>query len=297
MRIYLCGLVLALVLVSPTQGSETGHRMLLGGCGLGKLMLLNHDNSVAWEMEDPREVSDLWLLDNGNIVHSTKHGYQEIKPDYKSGKGAAVVWSVEAPVGSECHACQPIGHDRYLVGYSSTTRSYMAEVDSKGKAYKVIEVPEQQGKHSSFRQVRKTAAGTYLTSQQCNGGKAREYSADGKLLRTFPSGRFSALRLENGNTLLGCGDEHRLIEVDQDNAIVWELKQGDLPEVKLGFIAAVWQLENGNILFANWGGHGGSTGGAVLEVTRDKKRVSTTGDAVKNRVSSLFVKLQERATR
>ena len=93
-----------------------------------------------------------------------------------------------------------------------------------------------------LRQVRKTAAGTYLTSQQCNGGKAREYSADGKLLRTFPSGRFSALRLENGNTLLGCGDEHRLIEVDPDNAIVWELKQGDLPDVKMGFIAAVWQL-------------------------------------------------------
>jgi hypothetical protein len=271
------------------QAAGEGHRMLLGGCGLGKVILLNADKTVAWEMEDARESSDVWLLPSGNILHSTKEGFREIKPDYKVGKGAEVVWSVNAPTGSECHACQPIGDDRYLVGYSSKTRSYMAEVDSKGKEYKVIEVEGQVGKHSSFRQVRKTDAGTYLTSQQSGGGKSREYSSDGKLIRTFPSGRFSALRLGNGNTLLGCGDEHRLIEVDKDNQIVWELKQGDLPGIQLGFIAGLWVLDNGHILFANWGGHGGATGGAVIEVNRDKKLISTTGDAVMHRVSSLFI--------
>lgn len=263
--------------------------MLLGGCDLGRIILLNADKSVAWEMKDGREASDVWMLPNGNILHSTKHGFQEIKPDYEARQGAEVVWAVCAPTGSECHSCQPIGEDRYLVGYSSQTRSCMAEVDSKGKEYKVIEVEGQVGTHSSFRQVRKTSAGTYLTSQQCNGGKAREYSAEGKLIRTFPSGRYSAWRLENGNTLLGCGDEHRLIEVDKDNQIVWELKQGDLPGIQLGFIAGIWVLGNGNILFTNWGGHSVSTGGAVLEVDHDKKLISTTGDAVKNRVSSLCI--------
>ena len=147
MTVHPCiaSLSLALALTATAEG-EPERQLLMGGCGLGKLMLLNHDDSVAWEIEEPREVSDLWLLDTGNIVHSTKHGYQEIKPDYKSGKGATVVWSVDAPAGSECHACQPIGDDRYLVGYSSKPRSYMAEVDSKGKAYKTIEVPEQQGR-------------------------------------------------------------------------------------------------------------------------------------------------------
>jgi hypothetical protein len=278
--------------VPPSAFQRTatlGRRILIGGCGLGKIILLNEDKTVAWEMDDPREASDVWMLPNGNIVHSTKHGFQEIKPDYRTGKGAEVVWEVKAPEGSECHACQPIGNDRYLVGYSSKTRSYIAEVDSKGKEYKVIEVEGQTGKHSSFRQVRRTAEGTYLTSQQRRGGQAREYNAEGKLIRTFPSGRFSALRLKNGNTLLGCGDEHRLIEVDRDNNIVWELKQGDIEGVKFGFIAGIWQLKNDNILFANWGGHGGSTGGAILEVTRDKRLVYSTGDAVKNRASSLFV--------
>jgi hypothetical protein len=263
--------------------------MLVGGCGLGKILLLNADNTVAWQNDDPREASDVWMLTNSNILHSTKHGFQEIKPDYKSGKGAEVLWEVKAPEGSECHACQPIGKDRYLVGYSSKTRSYLAEVDSKGKEYKTIEVEGQVGKHSSFRQVRKMKEGTYITSQQKNGGKAREYSAEGKLIRTFPDGRFSAIRLENGNTLLGCGDAHRLIEVDKDNNIVWELKQGDIPDVKFGFIAGMSLLDNGNIIFTNWGGHGGSTGGAIMEVTRDKKLVFTTGHAVKNRASSLFV--------
>ena len=289
MKKIICAVMLALVLPYIGQAADEGYRMLLGGCNLGKIVLLNSDKSVAWEMDDGWESSDVWMLPNSHILHSTKHGFQEIRPNYETGKGAEVLWSVNAPEGSECHACQPIGKDRYLVGYSSKTRSYMAEVDSKGREHKVIEVEGQVGKHSSFRQVRKTDAGTYLTSQQRSGGKAREYSAEGKLMRMFPSGRFSAWRLENGNTLLGCGDEHRLIEVDKDNKTVWELKQGDLPDVKLGFIAAIWVLDNGHILFANWGGHGGSTGGAVLEVNRDKKLISTTGDAVKNRVSSLCV--------
>lgn len=289
MKTTTIAVMLSLSLACAANAADAGGRMLLGGCDLGRIILLNADKSVAWEMEDTRESSDVWMLPGSNILHSTKQGFQEIKPDYEGGKGAEVVWSVNAPTGSECHACQPIGEDRYLVGYSSRTRSFLAEVDSKGKEYKVIEVEGQVGKHSSFRQVRKTAAGTYLTSQQCSGGKAREYSAEGKLIRTFPSGRFSAWRLENGHTLLGCGDEHRLIEVDQDNQIVWELKQGDLPGVQLGFIAGIWVRDNGNILFANWGGHGGSTGGAVLEVDRNKKLISTTGGAVKNRVSSLYV--------
>ena len=80
-----------------------------------------------------------------------------------------------------------------------------------------------------------------------------------------------------------------MIEVDKDNKIVWELKQGDIPDVKFGFIAGIWVLENGNILLTNWGGHGGATGGAILEVTRGKKLVFTTGDAVKNRASSIYV--------
>ena len=289
MKITTVTVILSLTLLHAAAAADEGRRMLLGGCDLGRIILLNADKSVAWEMKDGREASDVWMLPNGNILHSTKHGFQEIKPDYEARQGAKVVWAVCAPTGSECQSCQPIGEDRYLVGYSSQTRSYMAEVDSKGKEYKVIEVEGQVGAHSSFRQVRKTSAGTYLTSQQCNGGKAREYSAEGKLIRTFPSGRYSAWRLENGNTLLGCGDEHRLIEVDKDNQIVWELKQGDRPGIQLGFIAGIWVLGNGNILFTNWGGHSVSTGGAVLEVDHDKKLISTTGDAVKNRVSSLCI--------
>ena len=159
MKNTVCAVMMALLLPFAGRAEDEGHRMLLGGCGLGKILLLNADKTVAWEMDDAREASDVWMLANSNILHSTKHGFQEIKPNYEAGKGSEVIWSVSAPEGSECHACQPIG--------------------------KV--------------------------------------------------------------------------------------------------------LDNGNILFANWGGHGGSTGGAVLEVSREKKLISSTGDAVKNRVSSVHV--------
>ena len=266
-----------------------GRCILMGGCGLGKLILQGEDNSLIWQMDEKRDSLDVWMLENGDIVYSTKEGLAKIRPDYQSGQGCELIWEVKAPEGFENYTSQPIGDDLYLVGYSSNEGSYVAEIDSSGKVHKRIEVEGQDSKHQSFRQVRKTEAGTYLTTQQSNGGKSKEYSADGKLLRTFPSGRFSVERLKNGNTLIGCGDEHRLIEVDKDNNIVWEVKQDDIEGFKLGFVAGVWALENGNVMISSWGGHGGAPGAAIVEIDRNKKLISSTGDSVSNKVASLYV--------
>lgn len=271
------------------NANDLNRRMLVGGCGLGKIMLLDGNSSIIWQTDEKREVSDIWLLKSGNIIHSNKHGIQEIKPNYALGKGAKTVWEVKAPKGAECHACQPIGEDRFLVGYSHKDISYLVEVDSKGNEYKRIKVEGQKGMHSSFRQVRKTTAGTYLTSQQARNGKAREYNANGKMIRMFPDGRYTAERLANGNTLLACGDTHRLIEVDKDNTIVWEVNQNDVPGVTFGFIAGVKQLANGNLMICNWGGHGKAKGGALVEISRDKKLVWSTDKSIRNRVSCVYM--------
>ena len=266
-----------------------GRCILMGGCGLGKLILQAEDKSVIWQMDEKRDSMDVWMLENGDIVYSTKDGISKIRPNYQSGQGCELIWEVKAPKGVENYTSQPIGDDLYLVGYSSAEGSYVAEIDSNGKVHKRIEVEGQASKHQSFRQVRKTEAGTYLTTQQKKGGISKEYSADGKLLRTFPSGRFSVERLGNGNTLIGCGDEHRLIEVDKDNNIVWEVKQDDIEGYTLGFVAGVWPMKNGNIMICNWGGHGGAPGAAIVEIDRNKKLISSTGDSVNNKVASLFV--------
>jgi hypothetical protein len=72
--------------------------------------------------------------------------------------------------------------------------------------------------------VRKTPAGTYLVTYQRAGARAEEYDGTGSLLRTFPCGRYVGIRLPDGNTLIACGDDHRIIEVDATDKIVWEVK-------------------------------------------------------------------------
>ncbi len=116
-----------------------------------------------------------------------------------------------------------------------------------------------------------------------------EFDQHGNLVRTFIDGRYTAVRLPNGNTLIACGDMHRLLEIAPDNSIVWEVGQKDIPGVTLGFVAGIQRLPNGNTVLCNWGGHGHTSGPAVLEITPDKKIVWSLAPRIPNRVSSIQI--------
>jgi hypothetical protein len=284
-RLFL--VICSLSLLTHAQGS--GHRLLISGCGLGYVAIIDGSGKVEWTMPEKQEASDTWLLPNGHILMSYKHGVREIVPGLKSGKGAETVWERPTATGGETHACQPLPGNRILIGESYQGVSYILEIDREGKEYVRIELKDFGGKHNSFREIRKTPQGTYLVCQQRGGGKAMEIDAEGKTIRTFPGGRFVATRLPDGNTLIACGDEHRVIEVDPAGKIVWSIGQNDLEGVSLGFASGLQRLPNGNTLITNWGGHGGSAGAAILEVTRDKKVVWRSPDSISNRVSNLYV--------
>ena len=144
--------------------------------------------------------------------------------------------------------------------------------------------------HDQFRQVRKTPAGTYLVTYQRDGGPAEEYDGDGKWLRTLPCGRFVAIRLPDNNTLISCGDNHRIIEVDPANKIVWSVEENEIPGNQLLFVAGLQRLPNGNTVVANGAGHVGSiTQPQVFEITRDKKVVWEVKDAKLNYISSINI--------
>ena len=286
-RIALATILAALLL--PGQEPQTGRRLLVSGCGLGYIAILDAGGKIEWSMPEKEETSDAWFLANGHILMAHKSGIREIVPDLASGKGARTVWRRATPAGGETHSCQPLPDGRILVGESYQGRSLILEIDRDGREHARIELPGFGGAHSSFRQIRKTPQGTYLVTQQRGGGKALEIAADGSTVRTFPDGRFVATRLPDGNTLIACGDAHRVIEVDPDGKIVWSLAKDDLPEIAIGFAAGLQRLPNGNTILTNWGGHGGSAGPAILEVTPDKKVVWRSPSTIANRVSNVFV--------
>jgi hypothetical protein len=60
---------------------------------------------------------------------------------------------------------------------------------------------------------------------------------------------------------------------------VWEVKDGDLPNIKLFFMTAFQRLPNGNTVISNWVGHKHfGEGPHLIEVTPDKKVVWTFAD-------------------
>ncbi len=295
-RNFLCiGLLAAGFFTWLCQAEDTPRHFLLSGCGLGKIAIIDDHCHEKWSWPTQDEISDSIVLENGNILHSSNQGFiREIEPDMASGKGGKIVWEWNSPVvnGSkgEIHSCQPLPDGKILVGESHDGVSFIQEIDRKtGHITKSIELKNLGNKHSTFRQIRKTPQGTYLITLVGKNGKAMELDSDGKIIHSFPDGRYTAVRLPNGNTLIACGDAHRFIEVNPFNDIVWEIGKDDLQEATIGFAAGVQRLPNGNTVIANWGGHGGTSGPAILEVTPDKKIVWKSTPSIASRVSSVQV--------
>ena len=75
----------------------------------------------------------------------------------------------------------------------------------------------------------------------------------------------------NGNTLIGTGNGHSVLEVTPAKEIVWKITQDDLPGIKLAWVTQVQALKNGNIIVGNC--HAGDKNPQIIEVSRDKKVV------------------------
>lgn len=265
------------------------HRLLVSGCNYGEVAVYAADGTKEWSVAEKNETDDAWLLPNNDIVIAYKYGIRIIRPNWESGSGAKTLKERPTPNGGETHSCQPLPDGGFLIGESFNGLSCIVELDAELQETKRIELKGLGGKHSTFRQIRKTPQNTYLIAQQKKGGRAMEVDSTGKIVRRFPDGRFVAERLENGNTLIACGDRHRIIEVDRDDHVVWALEQNDLPGISIGFAAGVQRLPNGNTIFCNWGGHGGSAGDSIIEVSPDKEVVWSTSPGTPNRIANVKV--------
>ncbi len=153
-------------------------------------------------------------------------------------------------------------------------------------------------RNHTFRQVRKTAQGTYLAAIM-NENKTCEWDAEGKLLRTFPKGVFVAIRLQNGNTLVTAAhpaaDHGAVIEYDKDAQVVWEVTQADIEAmgIQVGMVCGAQRLPNGNTVITS-AKHGKpvGTGDGVkaFEVTPTKKLVwSVPGDTDKGNMGNIQI--------
>ena len=278
-------LALAIVRAQPPEPILPGrglaqHPFLYCGEWQGRsleqqVMYLVRDGKVAWSYTNTRrgELGDCTMLSNGNIVFSRQFGASEITPDKK------IVWDYDGPQGTEIHTAYPMGMDKVLIMQNGDPAKLLVIRKATNQVEKEIVLPtrDPHSVHGQFRRARPTQAGTFLAAHM-DLGKVVEYSAEGKEIWSVPApSAWSAVRLKNGNTLIGGNQVGYVREVNLKGETVWEIGKNDLPGIPLFTVQEVSRLANGNTLINSWSGGLApelvQTGVQLIEVTPDKKVV------------------------
>ena len=286
---------LLLLLVAPVPAEQTGpsRRVLGADDSTRRLAIVAPDGSLEWEMK-VGAIHDAWVLPNGNILY--QQGWTrivEVTPEKKT------VWEYDAAKMNgnegrrvEVHAFQRLEDGRTMIAESGSAR--IIEVDPAGRIQREVKLKvNKPNAHSDTRLVRRIASGNYLVAHESD-GFVREYDATGKIVwdyevplfgkprkgghgpEAFGNSLFSAIRLDNGNTLIGTGNGHSVLEVTPQKEIAWKVEQNDLPGITLAWVTRVERLPNGNTRFGNC--HAGPDNPQFIEVTKDKKVVWTFKD-------------------
>jgi outer membrane protein assembly factor BamB len=272
MRTILFGVALVSLFVpfSNLWAQQTGKPRALFAADYQKKIaaVINADGSVAWEksigdIHDCQPLPDgHWLFQTsfGNVIEIDGQGKEVWK--YQAGKTAS-----GGPI--EIHAFRRLENGLTMIAESGAARIIEVDKDQKIVHSIPLKVPTPDA-HRDTRLVRPTSKGNYLVAHEAL-GTVREYDRDGIVVWEYEVGSkiYSATRLKNGNTLIGTGDGHRVIEVNPEKKIVWELSERELPGVQLVWVTMVDRLDNGNTWIVNC--HAGPENPQVLEVTPDKK--------------------------
>ncbi len=279
-------------------GAEGGGRRLIVQ-GKGNLTIVAFDGQVEWSMPWGA-IHDIHVLENGHIVVQKQNRVlSEIDPKTKR-----VVWSYDASQRNgnagrriEIHSFQPLdGGKRFMIAESGPSR--IIEIDRQGKL--LHEMPlkvDHPSPHRDTRLVRKLKSGNYLVCHEGDGA-VREYHPSGKVVwefsvplfgkprkgghgpDAFGNQLFSAVRLPSGNTLIGAGNGHSVLEVTPKGKIVWKIEQNDLPNIRFAWITTLEVLANGNYMIGNC--HAGPGQPLLVEIEPKTKKVVWTFNRFKD---------------
>lgn len=274
-----CACVLICSLSPRLQGAAAITHSFLGVGNANKAVIVGEDGQVKWQVDLP--ASDGWVLPNGNVLlalYGTEGfpngGVVEVDRDTK-----ALVFQYRGQQ-KETSAVQLLKNGRFLIAELGPEPRAI-EVNRRGKI--VRETPlacQTQNAHMQTRMLRALPNGNYLVPhlfdfvvneyEPGTGKVVSEIHTDdrGREKRDWP---FTAIRLANGHTVIGCTNGNRVIEVNESGEIVWKVDNEDLGEALIDDACGVQRLPNGNTVIASYHAQGDAV--KLIEVTREKKVV------------------------
>ncbi len=273
----------------PAAEHAPSRRFIAADSSRSIIAIVNADNSISWQRRIG-PLHDLHVLPNGNVLFQDSWTHVlEVNPATDE-----TVWEYDATAAAgnagrriEIHAFQRLENGTTMIVESGRARILELDRDNNVVAWIPLKV-EHPDAHRDTRLVRNLPTGNYLACHEGDGA-VREYDptgkvvwefrvplygrqpADGHGVEAFGNQCFSAIRLANGNTLIGTGNGHSVIEVTPAGQDVWSLHQNDLPGIQLAWVTSLQVLPGGNILINNC--HAGPENPQLIEIDRDKRVV------------------------
>ncbi len=239
-----------------------------------RLVEVSREGKAVWEHFPPSVTVMCDVLTNGDILYAyggMPTGAQRIN------RGHKVVWNYVSSC-PQVLAVSALANGNVLLGEQGPCRA--VEVNSKGEVVHAVNLfTSEKAFHQQLRHLHQLDDGHILACHEMEGA-VREYTSDGKIVWEYtgvPS-VYEALRLKNGNTVIACGTQKRVIEVDREKKIVWKFEAADAPELNLSWITSLQPLKNGNLVVGNFLRGQEGKGVHAFEVTRDKRVVWTFAD-------------------
>lgn len=273
-------LIFALTLSTTAQDSfgeqrsatDIRHSFLIAG---NPTVIVSEEGKITWKTEG--KARDAFVLPNGNILVSISNTAKEITP------AGETVWKYQlAPENKELGTAVRLDNGNTLV-VERGVKPRLLEVTTEGKiAVEVPLLPETDNAHMQTRMARKLPNGNYLVPHLL-AFAVKEYQADGTVVKTFKTdldelgGRkaeswpFTAIRLENGNTLVNLTHGNQTVEFDANGKVVWHVTNNDV-EGRFADPCGGQRLANGNTVICSYGQKKPGMP-KLFEVTPEKKVV------------------------
>ena len=281
--------VATLTIVPAATDAAPKRKFIAADSSKKRIAVVDESGKTIWQRRIG-PLHDFQMLPNGNILLQDSWTHL-IEVDPKTDK---IVWQYDAQTSNgntgkrvEVHSFQRLDNGDTMIAESGPSR--IIEVDKSGRLKKIVHLKVRKSSpHRDTRLVRKLDNGHYLVCHEGD-GVVKEYDSAGKVVwefavplfgkkrrgghgvNAFGNQCYSAVRLPNGNTLIGTGNGHSVIEVTPMKKIVWKLEQNDLPGIQLAWVTTLQVLPNGNIVIGNC--HAGPKNPQIIEVTKGKKVV------------------------
>ncbi|MDB5386707.1 MAG: hypothetical protein JWM11_2353 [Planctomycetaceae bacterium] len=259
----------------PPAAKPVSHSFFIAGPSFTGI--IDEDGNEAWDTGRPG-ARDGFVLANGNVLIAWAN---EVK-EFTRTKNVLFHYA-KSPENQEIGTVERLKDGNTLITELGAKPRLM-EVSPDGKVVvNVPLLPETSNSHMQTRMARKLASGNYLVPHLL-AFQVKEYTPKGEVVHSFATdlpelgGRaaenwpFTAIRLENGNTLVTLTHGNKVVEFDAEGKVVWKVTNDDLPGKPLADPCGAQKLPNGNVIIASYGTSGPVK---ILEVSPDKKLVWT----------------------